>query len=101
MGYDIGNLPMSYPGLPMGLEPPNSFWKGLIDRFNKKLAGWKGTILNQDGKIQLVKSTLQNLPTYAMSLFGIPAKYANILGKFQRDFLWSGLEEHKRIPLVA
>ena len=38
---------------------------------------------------------------YALSLFGILVKFVDKMEKIQRDFLWSGLEEHKRYPLVA
>ena len=81
LGCGIGNLPSIYLGLTMGLKPPNSFWKNLIDRFNKKLAGWEGITLNKVGKIQLVNSTLQNLPTYALSLFGTPSKFFDLMEK--------------------
>ena len=49
----------------------------------------------------MVKSILQNLPTYALNLFGIPAKHVNRMEKIQRDFLWTGAEDHKRYHLVA
>ena len=62
------------------------------------MVGWKGASLSQAGKCLLVKSTLQNLPIYALSLFGIPVKFAE---KIQRDFLWTELEGKKRYPLVA
>lgn len=90
LGCAIGNLPSIYLGLPMGLKPPNSFWNSLIDKFNRKLAGWKGITLSQAGKIQLVKATLQNLPTYALSLFDILRKHVDQLEKIQRIFLWFG-----------
>lgn len=35
-----------------------------------------------------------------MSLFNIPIKVARILEKTQRDFLWDGPREKKRIHLV-
>ena len=58
LGCGVGTLPTSYLGLPLGTKLPDSFWKGLIDRFNKKLAGWKGTTFSQAGKCLLVKATL-------------------------------------------
>ena len=85
----------------LGPKPPKSFWNGIIDRFNKKLASWKGVSLSQAGKHTLVKSTLQNLPTYALSLFGIPVKHAEKMEKIQREFLWRSVEENKRYHLVA
>lgn len=73
----------------------------MIDKFNKKLTGWKGVLLSQADKIQLVKSTLQNLPTYALNLFTILAKAIEAMERIQRRFLWFGAEDHKCIPLNA
>ena len=49
----------------------------------------------------MVKSIFQNLPTYALSLFGIPAKHGDRMEKIQRDFLWTGADDHKRYHLVS
>ncbi len=65
------------------------------------MVGWKGASLSQAKKCLLVKSTLQNLPIYALSLFGILVKFADKMEKIQRDFLWTRLEGKKRYPLVA
>lgn len=65
------------------------------------MASWKGSSLSQARKCQLVKSILQNLPIYALSLFTILGKYAERMEKIQRDFLWMGTDRNKRYPLVA
>lgn len=101
LGCGIGRFLASYLGLPLGTKPSDSFWKGIIDRFNKKLASWKGSTLSQASKVQLVKVTLQNLLMYALSLFGILTKFVEIMERIQRYFLWSMVENHKRYPLVA
>ena len=49
----------------------------------------------------MVKSTLQNLPNYAIILFGNLIKFVDRMEKIQRDFLWSGLKDNKRYHLVA
>ena len=72
-----------------------------MDRFSKKLAGWKGVILIQAGKCELVKSILQNLSIYALSLFTIPVKFVERMEKIQKDFLWTGSKRIKRYPLMA
>ena len=81
MGCEIGSLPTIYLGLPLGQKPPDSFWNGILDKFNKKVTGWKGATLSQAGKCLLVKSTLQNLATYALSLFVIPSKFVERMDK--------------------
>lgn len=101
LGCNMGVFPSSYLGLPLGLNPPDSFWNGIMDRFSKNLGGWKGATHSQARKCQLVKSTLQNLPMYALSLFVILVKFAERMEKIQRDFLWTRVERKKRYPLVA
>ena len=49
------------------------------------------------GKLTLLKSTLSNIPTYFLSLFHIPASVATPLERLQRDFLWSGLGDSKKM----
>lgn len=58
LGYRVESMPATYLGLPIGIKLPDSFEKRIIDRFNKKLGGWKGTTLNQAGKFLLVNATL-------------------------------------------
>ncbi|XP_059064119.1 uncharacterized protein LOC131856371 [Cryptomeria japonica] len=65
LGCDTSSFPSTYLGLTICLKSIDTSWLSLIDRFNKKLAGWKGALLSQMGKLQLLKSTLQNLPVYA------------------------------------
>ncbi|XP_057851472.2 uncharacterized protein LOC131061672 [Cryptomeria japonica] len=87
LGCQIGKPPSIYLGLPMGTKPMELFWNSLVDRFSRKLASWKGTLLSQAGKIQLLKYSLQSLPIYALSLFKIPGKFANAIEKIQKAFL--------------
>lgn len=49
LGSNIGSLLANYLGFPLGTKPSNAFWNNIIDRFNKKLAGWKGATLSQAG----------------------------------------------------
>lgn len=50
LGCGVGKLPSTYLGLSFGSTPPDSFWNGLLNRFNKKLVDWKATSLSQVGK---------------------------------------------------
>ena len=101
MGCSIASLPGTCLGLPLSLKLPNSFWESLVDRFNLNLLGWKDIFLRQLGKVNLLKSFLEILPTYSLSLFKILAKYADVIERFQRNFIWTKIEEKKRLPLLA
>ena len=46
IGCEVGSLPGSYLGLPLCLDPPESFWSLLIDKIHMKLAGWRGSHLH-------------------------------------------------------
>ena len=83
------------------MEPnaSDSFWDDLIKKFNKKLVGWKGLLLSQARKIQLIKSTLQNLPTYALSLFKFQINMWMSLKEFKRDSFGKRLKITKYSPL--
>lgn len=98
---EIGSLLGSYLGLPLGLSPPNNLWNSLIDKIHLKLAGWKGFMLSQAGKVVVLKSILKSVLLYALRLFKIPRKYALAIEKIQKTFLWTGMENKKRLPLIA
>ena len=73
LGCRVGSLPMSYLGMPLGASH-NSFsiWNPILEKFERKLAGWKKLYLSKGGRLMLLKSTLSSLPTYFLSLFTIP-----------------------------
>ena len=52
------------------------------------------------GKITLINSVLNALPIYLLSFFKIPQKVINRLVKLQRNFLWGGDQDNKKIPWV-
>ena len=101
LGCSIGSFPRIYLGLPLETNALDSFWDGLIKKFNKKLSGWKGNLLSQARKIILLKACLQSTPTYSLSLFKILVKFAKTIDKIQRNFLWFSTEEKKRMALIA
>ena len=64
-----------YLGLPanVGVDKTDCF-KFLIERTVKKISGWKEKLLSVKGKEILLKSVIQAILTYAMSIFIIPKK---------------------------
>ena len=98
----VGCLPMSYLGMPLGAHYKDSLiWNPIIERMEKKLAGWKQLYLSKGGRLTLLKSTLSSLPTYYLSLFPIPQHVADRLEKIQRNFLWRRSNDVIKFSLVG
>jgi hypothetical protein len=56
-------------------------WDTIIEKMERRLAGWKRLYLSKGGRLTLIKSTLFNFSTYFLSLFPIPVGVANRIGK--------------------
>ena len=52
------------------------------------------------GKITLINSVLNAVPIYLLSFFKIPQRVVHRLVALQRNFLWGGDHDHKKIPWV-
>ena len=78
-----------------------SVWDGVEERFRKKLAIWKRLYISKGGRLTLIRSTLSNLPLYAMSLFHLPKGVKTRLEKIQRNFLWGGGNLERKMHLVT
>ena len=92
-----GCLPLQYLGMPLGSSYKSvDVWNPILEKIERRLAGWKKLYLSKGGRLTLLKSTLSSLPTYFLSLFTIPVSATKRIECLQRNFLWGGMgEEHK------
>lgn len=85
----LGTLPFRYLGIPMAAAALKAmdFWP-LFDSINSYLNVWKGTSLSYAGRVELIRSVLQGVKCFWLSIFPIPAAVrAHIIGAC-RKFLW-------------
>ncbi|XP_023927687.1 uncharacterized protein LOC112039077 [Quercus suber] len=94
LGCRVGALLMTYLGMLLGASHKSpSIWNLILEKIERKLAGWKKLYLSKDGRLILLKSTLSSLPTYFLSFLTIPTHVANKIEKLQRD-LWGDTKTH-------
>lgn len=85
-----------YLGLPYLIgRSKTEVFAYLKERVWKKTHGWKEKLLSKRGKEILIKSVLQAIPTYAMSVFKLPMILCKELQGLTRKFGWnSGAAGH-------
>ncbi|XP_071713254.1 uncharacterized protein [Rutidosis leptorrhynchoides] len=54
-------------------------WNPLIDKFKARLSGWKMRTMSFGGRVVLIKSVLNSLPLYYLSLFRPPQRVLKLL----------------------
>ena len=80
--------PFKYLGFPLGdLMNRSTAWKPVVEKIQNRLGVWKSKILSRAGRITLIKSVLNCLPVYYMSMFKMPKIIAQKIVQIQRRFL--------------
>ena len=93
--------PFLYLGIPIGANPSSQLvWEPIITKFKSKLAKWAQKNISMAGKVTLINYVLNALPIYLLSFFKIPQKVVKKLISLQRNFLWGGDIDQKKIPWV-
>lgn len=99
LGFQLGSFPINYLGASIGTNPKRKlFWKPLIEKVDRKLAGWKSSSLNQARRKVVVKACLNSLPVYWFHLYKIPSGILSTLDRKRRKFFWGELPEVNNPP---
>jgi len=95
-GFNIGTTPFNYLGVPIFKEKPKArFLQPIADKVKAKLSAWKASLLTIAGRTQLVKSVVQSMLIYTISVYDWPISLLKDLEDAIRNFIWNG-DIHKR-----
>ncbi|XP_075074399.1 uncharacterized protein LOC142162001 [Nicotiana tabacum] len=73
---------------------------GVLDRCRSKLVPWKKRHLSFGGRLKLVNSVLDGMPTYLMSIIRMPTTVEKKLSAMRNKFLWEGNADRRKLHLV-
>ncbi|KAK6119349.1 hypothetical protein DH2020_046910 [Rehmannia glutinosa] len=87
-----------YLGLPsvIGANKKQVF-SSILDRCWSRLQGWKEKQLSQAGRIVLIQSVIQSIPTFAMMCFKLPDGIIEKIHSMSARYLWGGDPEKRAI----
>ncbi|KAK9079762.1 hypothetical protein SSX86_001435 [Deinandra increscens subsp. villosa] len=101
MGCVHGEFPFSYLGLKVGANMNRKInWQSVVDVFERRLSRWKAKNLTLGGRLVLIKSVLESLPSYFFSLYKAPKGIIDTLEKIRFNFLWGGSHDTKKIHWI-
>lgn len=85
------SLPIKYLGIPLRANPGRyRTWEGVIRNFRSWLSEWKGKFLSMERRITLVKSILNSIPIFLMSLYKMPKRVRREMELLTKLFVWKG-----------
>ena len=90
LGTTISSFPQTYLGLPLSTHKIGSLdIAPLFSTAEKYLAGWQANLLNKGGRLAIMTSVLDTLPTYIMSCFPLAKQDIEKYNKKRRSFFWT------------
>jgi hypothetical protein len=86
--------------LKLGASSPGD-WRWLVAIFERRIGFWCNKWLSLGGRFTLVKSVLESLAVFWMTLERIPNKIIIILRRLSFNFLWNGQAGKHRFHLCS
>ncbi len=90
-GCEVNSFPFTYLGLPLS---PRALRRAdflpLVEKVDKRMAGWKGLLLSRAGRLVLVNSVLSSIPAFFFSTFRVPLWAIKAIDNTRRSLFWKG-----------
>jgi hypothetical protein len=100
LGFQLSNLPSKYLGFPLTKNSlKKNVWEDLLENMAKKLGNWSFYSLNIASRLILIKSVLQEIPIYHLSVIAAPKYILRVIRNLQREFLWGSSKNKKKMGI--
>ncbi|KAK2426743.1 hypothetical protein QL285_025379 [Trifolium repens] len=102
LNFKLGSIPFVYLGVPIFKGKPTSLHlQPVADKIKLKLSAWKASLLSIAGRVQLVRSVVQSMLIYSISIYSWPTSLIKDLEKCIRNFIWSGDTDKRKLVTVS
>src|SRR5688572_1255168 len=92
---------MKYLGVSIDKKKINkNLWCPMIEKLEKRLAGWQGRFLSLGGRLTLLNSCLSNVPLYMLSIYPPPKTVIKKIDLLRRRLLWQGENSPENFTLL-
>jgi len=96
LGCQIGSLPFTYLGLPLGTTKPRiEDFAPLLSKVQGKLTTCS-TLLSYAGRVEYINSVITPIVTYAMCTFKFHKGLIQDIDRIRKQCLWRGNSERKK-----
>jgi ribonuclease HI len=86
--------------LKLGATLPED-WRWLVATFERRIDFWCNKWLSMGGRYILIKSVLESIAVFWMTLERVPKKVIHILRRLAFNFLWNGQARRRRFHLCG
>jgi len=95
-GCDVGSMPFTYLGLPMGTTKPKfEDLTPMMDRVERRLSACS-TWLSYSGRLQMVNSAITPITTYVMCTIKLPKGVIDNIDRARKQCLWRGNDAERK-----
>ena len=101
-GFRVGEFPFRYLGIPVAATRLTiEQFRPLTAKISEYISAWAGATLSYAGRSELIRSVLQGVECFWLSILPIPVGVRSKIVALCRNFLWGGKATSPKKPLVA
>jgi hypothetical protein len=97
----VGTLAIKYLGIPLQYSKlSREDLQSLIDKIIRRIAGWRGKLLTQAGRLVLIKTCLSTITVYLLSFYKFSRWGIDLINSHMANCFWDDYEGHRKLHLA-